>query len=591
VVNLIPPSPVQDGKILGSISGNYQTNMGLLGTSARIQGNQHGLVWTGILSYKMAKDYQNSHDGRVYGTGYRETDARFMIGLNRTWGYSFLNGSLFDDTQEIPDGSRDSITRQFTEQVSEADTYRPIVSYSVLNSYQITPIHQHIQHYRIYDQSNILLGEGNLKFSVGYQFNHRREYSHPELDDVPGLNLHLHTLTYDIKYNYNTPKDFEWTFGINGMYQKNDIHNSTDFIIPAYHLFDFGPFVFLKKDWNGFSFSGGIRYDSRSLESQEAFKSINPVTLFDYQVFNQDTLSGQRIFSSGKYNFSGLSGSLGISYELSKSVNIKGDISRGFRSPNISELSDNGIHPGTFSYQIGNSSFKPEFSFQEDIGFFWASDIFSGSLEFFHNSIQNYIYNQKLQSKKGGDSIIVSGVPTYKFQQTGAEIQGGEILIDLHPLHNLHFSNSLSLTYGSNTGQVPDSLKYLPFIPPLHSHSELKLDLKNVLQIWSKVYLSLGLDHYEPQYRFFKAYGTETATGGYNLISAGLGGTLSKANGKPFMNLYVEGTNLADIAYQSHLSRLKYFDNTNLPPGTKPGIFNLGRNISIKAVFPLYFKD
>ena len=100
---------------------------GLINGSFRLQGNQNGLVWGTVISDKEAKDYQNQHDGRVYATNFQEKDARAMIGLNKSWGYSYLNASLFDDEQAIPDGSRDSLTRQFTKQITDADTYRPIV--------------------------------------------------------------------------------------------------------------------------------------------------------------------------------------------------------------------------------------------------------------------------------------------------------------------------------------------------------------------------------------------------------------------------------------------------------------------------------
>ncbi len=591
VVNLIPPSPVPAGTISGALEGNYGSNAGLLGASGKFQGNHNGLVWTGIFSYKMAKNYQNVHDGRVFGTAYREADARITVGVNKTWGYSFLNASLFNDLQEIPDGSRDSLTRKFTQQITEEDLFRPIVSDQKLNSYQITPIHQSVQHYRIYNNANILIGKGNLKMSVGYQFNHRREFSHPQSPDIAGLNLHLHTFTYDFKYNYSSKYDIEWTLGLNGMYQKNDIANSSDFIIPNYHLLDFGPFIFFKKDSNRWSFSGGIRYDTRNLKSFEGYTKTNSSSGFDELVIGKDTLFAQKIFTANHPFFSGISGSFGISYELSKDLNLKADISRGFRAPNISELSDNGIHPGTYSYQIGNASFKPEFSLQEDIGLFWRGQFITGSMELFHNSIANYIYNQKLQSTKGGDSVIVGTIPTFKFEQTSASITGGELQVDIHPIPMIHFSNSVSLTYGTNQGVVSDSLKNLPFIPPAHTHSELKIEFSNPKNHLKNIYLSIGLDHYEPQYRYFAAYGTETSTSGYNLLSGGLGGTILGKGKKPLVNIYIEGKNLTNITYQSHLSRLKYFDQPNLPPNITPGIFSEGRNLSIKAIFPIYLRN
>src|SRR6185312_7117228 len=174
VVNLLSPPPVAEGSILGSVTGVYGTNNGLLNGSFRLQGNQNGLVWGTIISTKAAKDYQNAHDGRVYGTNFLERDARAMIGLNKSWGYSYLNFSAFDDRQAIPDGSRDSLTRQFTKQVSEADNFRPVVSASELNSYSLSPLYQHVELYRIYNNNNFALGSGNLIVNLGYQFSHRR---------------------------------------------------------------------------------------------------------------------------------------------------------------------------------------------------------------------------------------------------------------------------------------------------------------------------------------------------------------------------------------------------------------------------------
>src|SRR5580658_4460644 len=167
VVNLLTPPPVPDGKILGYASGIYGTNNGLINGSLRLQGSRNGLIWGTQFSEKLAKDYQDQHDGRVYATNFNEKDARAMIGLNKAWGYSYLNASLFDDLQAIPDGSRDSLTRKFTYQITDADTSRPIVPGSALNSYSIPTLHQHVQLYRIYDASSFALGNGSLLVNLG----------------------------------------------------------------------------------------------------------------------------------------------------------------------------------------------------------------------------------------------------------------------------------------------------------------------------------------------------------------------------------------------------------------------------------------
>ena len=69
-------------------------------------------------------------------------------------------------------------------------------------------------------------------------------------------------------------------------------------------------------------------------------------------------------------------------------------------------------------------------------------------------------------------------------------------------------------------------------------------------------------------------------------MSAGIGGNLVNAAGKKIIELFIEGTNLGNVNYQSNMSRLKYFDNPTVPAGVQPGIFNMGRNISFKVVVP-----
>jgi iron complex outermembrane receptor protein len=593
VVNLLSPPPVPDGKILGSVTGNYGTNNGLYSGSFRLQGNNNGLVWGTIISAKEAKDYQNDHDGRVYGTGFREKDARLMIGLNKSWGYSYLNASVFDDQQEIPDGSRDSLTRKFTQQITDEDASRPVVPESVLNSYGITPLHQHVQLYRIYNNSNFSLGGGNLMVNLGYQFSHRREYTHPTEPDIAGLNLHLSTYTYDVKYNFNIGNDFETTVGVNGQYQNNSIGDATDFPIPAYHQFDVGPFFIIKKSFGKLDLEGGARFDSRSFTGQAAY--IDTTRAFYPSLYTgpnpTTTPNVTQQFAALNKTFSGVTGSFGATYNFSDAFLVKANIARGFRAPSIAELSANGPDPGSQIYHVGDSNFKPEFNVQEDIGAFLTLPNVSASFELFNNNIQNYIYQQQLLNADGSPARNPS-FPLYTiftYVQSRARINGGEINLDLHPVSWLHFQNSVSLTYGTNLGnggKVPDSLKYLPFIPPLHTHSELRGTFAKGFGSFRSVYGFLGFDHYNEQNRFFSAYGTETYTAGYNLLSAGFGGNIVNAAGNTVLKIFIEGTNLGNVNYQSNMSRLKYFDNPNVPAGVQPGIFNMGRNISFKVVLP-----
>ncbi|HVT85546.1 MAG TPA: TonB-dependent receptor [Chitinophagaceae bacterium] len=601
VVNLIPYQPAPQGKIRGDILGEYQTNNGMFGGSAMLSGTKKGFEWMGRISHKQATNYQDKYDGRVFNTAFKETDASASFGLHGNWGYSHLNFIVFNDLQEIPDGSRDSATGKFTKQITEDDLFRPIVTDEELKSYKITVLHQHVQHYRIYSSNSFTVGKGRLLVNLGFQRSIRREFSHPEIpyQDVAGLFLQLNTYSYDIKYNLPEMNGWDLTAGLNGMYQANNVTKGTEFVIPSYHQFDVGPFLLLRKTFDKLDFAGGLRFDSRSFTNKELYTKPDPVSGFDTPVYGADTVGADHPFYNYSHTFTGFSSSIGATYNFNKKFSVKLNIANGYRAPNISEISANGVHPGTNIYQIGNPAFKPEFSFQQDLGFAYSSSKLVVNFSIFNNQITNYIYNQRLQSVNGGDSVIVAGNQTYEFQQGKADLYGGELSIDIHPIPSLHFENSLSAVYARNKSAnaklSPDSSRYLPFIPPFHGISELRYDFNSKAKHIVDGFVKVQLSYTAAQNRVYLTDNTETPTPGYTLFNAGIGAGFTDKKGKTIFNISVMGNNLFDVAYQDHLSRLKYFTWTTasgyVVPGPKGtyGIYNMGRNIQFKIDFPLDF--
>jgi iron complex outermembrane receptor protein len=595
VVNILPSHPVAEGRVLGSLTTNYQSNNGLYAGSVAFAGNMKGFSWSGRGTHKDATNYQDKIDGRVYGTGFHETDINVTAGLDKSWGFSHFSFSLFDDLQEIPDGSRDSATRKFTKQISDSDSFRLIASNSELNSYRIATLHQHVQHYKIYSINSFSLGNaGKIGLNLSYQQNIRREFSHPENADIPGLYLFLQTLTYDVKYYIPEVNGWETAIGINGMVQDNR-NKGTEFIIPDYNLFDLGPFAFIKKAFNKLDISGGLRYDMRSFHNDELYLASEPGTGFDKPAKKSD-INVRKEFSSYSHTFSGASGSVGATYNFTDAFLLKANIARGYRAPNISEIAANGVHPGTNIYQIGNPDFKPEFSLQEDLGFFFSSAHVSLSAEIFNNDITNYIYNQKLIGRNGLDSTIVQGNQTFKFVSAHAQLFGGEFNIDVHPhpLDWLHFENAVSLVYAMNKGgngiQLNREDKYLPFIPPFHTRSELRANFSGKKHRFSNCYIKVEMEYYARQDRVLFANNTESPTPSYTLFNGGLGGDVLGKSGKILFSAHILGSNLWDAAYQSHLSRLKYFEPYPGNLNGHSGIYNMGRNISLKVIIPFSLK-
>src|SRR5690606_22833268 len=153
-ISLFPYIPKSnDGKLHGKYTSEYQTNNNLIGNGLRLDYSDEKWLFALNGSYRMAKNYRNPIDGRVYLTNYNVTNLSALAGYKTKKGYTHLNFTLYDNHQAIPDGSRDSISRKFTKQVLDDDDdilNRPIVSDKELNSYKIPVLAQHIQHYRAY---------------------------------------------------------------------------------------------------------------------------------------------------------------------------------------------------------------------------------------------------------------------------------------------------------------------------------------------------------------------------------------------------------------------------------------------------------
>ena len=590
VVNLIPTQPAPEGKIIGDISSEYHTNNGQFGNTAMLGGTQHGWEWMGRLSDKEATNYQNKADGRVYGTSFKERDVTAYLGKHGNWGYSHLSFSLFDDKQKIPDGSRDSASGRFTKQVTEDDAFRPIVSDGELTSYNITGTYQRVQHYRLYSNSSFILGNSRLAINLAYQNSHRREFAHPERLDIPGLDLNLHTYNYDVKFYFPEQHNWNLSAGVNGMYQTNDVTEGTDFIIPSYHQFDVGPFFYAKKTIDKWDISGGVRYDIRSFTNQALYTTTDTATGFDIAYKGAVSSTDVPAFAAYHHVYSGTSGSLGFTYNVNDHITFKANVAKGFRAPNISEISADGVHPGTNIYQIGSTAFKPETSVQEDIGFVYSSRVVVVNVSLFNNNLSHYIFNQKLSGADGGDSVIVEGNETFKFQQGKAQLYGGEMNVDFHIIKALHFENSVSAVYGNNkaTGDIKinDSSKYLPLIPPFHGVSELRYDFASRQHHLVNGFIKAQLVYYAKQNRVYLTDNTETPTAGYTLFNAGAGCGFTNGKGKTLFTLYVMGDNLFNASYYDHLSRLKYFTSDYNPT---LGIHNMARNLSFKIDVPLSF--
>ena len=133
----------------------------------------------------------------------------------------------------------------------------------------------------------------------------------------------------------------------------------------------------------------------------------------------------------------------------------------------------------------------------------------------FYNKINNYIF-----LTPNGNSI--DGNPVFVYLQNNAQLYGGEFGLHIHPhpLDWLHLESSFETVTGKQNNK-----NYLPLIPANALSNTLRMEFqtKNI----SKAYAFLKL---KSTFKQNNVSIFETNSEGYNILSAGFGGSFKVFN-------------------------------------------------------------
>ena len=549
-VVIFRPSPMRpEGTMGGTAEAGFQTNSGLWNYSLDFSGNKKGFTWDARFSQKAAHAYKNRLDGYVPGSQFSEQAFRVAAGINRAWGYSRLIYSFYHLMPGIIEGERDK----------ETGTLEAPTGWRGRDYGRILPF-QHIHHTKVVLDNKVMLGENSLQAIIGYQQNRRKEYEESASDY--GLYFQQHTLTYDLRYTITELQGWKLAAGVGGMYQRS-LNKGDEYLIPAYHLFDIGAYLTGSRHWDHFVLSGGLRFDHRGIHSHELYED------------------GEMRFESFRRRWNAVTGSIGTVWKAAKGMNVRLNLSRGFRAPNLAELGSNGVHEGTMRYEVGNSLLKAENSMQADLGMDLKNKYVYVQAALFLNRINNYIFSQRTGE-------MSDGLPVYRYTSGDARLWGFELGVDFHPVHSLHLENTFSYVNAVQLHQ-PAVSKYLPQTPAPRLRSEVKWELTHEpCKIFrgnaslQNAFLAFGVESFFRQNHVLLADETETPTPFYCLLDISAGTEIHLKH-KKFAEIFLCVDNLLDRAYQSHLSRLKYAD-VNVLTG-RVGVFNPGRNFSMRLVF------
>jgi len=561
----------------------YHTNDGYLGTSLNIAGNHNGFVWGLQASGEAAHSYSNPKDGYVWGTAWNQVNARLTLGINRNWGYSRLTLSALHRRIELPDGNRDSTGRFMFDTRHDGRVYPNI---SDFQSYSADIASDKVlEEYQTWWQNSINVGKGRIGFDIGFA---RSVHHDIDTGTVGSSNLLLGDIPFNLKYQIAGEKSgLKLTTGINGMYEFH--HNgeappapyTPNYSIPNYTNFESGGYVIIEKNYKNLTLSGGLRFDRTNFVGDPM--SLNS----DGNIVPAGTPGSTVQFTGFNNTYSGPSGSIGASYQLPNDNYVKLNISKSYRAPAINELTSNGLNIGSNLVELGNIHLKAEEGYQVDFAYGYDGKNVSLEADGFYNRINNFIFSGRTDSLSGG-------FPIYQYVSTNtAIIEGVSGFLNIHPATAkwLEVDNGFTYIY-SHIANSPDSTQHLPYMPAPHLHSEVKLRLNNGRNsVLKGTYLKFGLQHDWAQNTVYSAFYTELPSAQYTLFNAGLGTNfVNPKTGKTICSFYVNCNNLTDVAYADHLNLAQYFYGINGTPVTvtqqNQGVYNMGRNVSFKIVFP-----
>lgn len=390
---------------------------------------------------------------------------------------------------------------------------------------------QEIDNHILSLNQKVYFKDSKLEADLGYSYNNRKEL---EAIDEFALYMKLKTANYNVKYYLPKIKNIETIVGVQGMHQSNE-NFGEELLIPNAITNDIGAFATLNFEKNQHSVIAGLRFDNRKI---------------DTVTHGEEGEEGY--FEAINKKFQSFNAALGYKTEWNSKFTSRINIASGFRAPNLSELTSNGVHEGSNRYEIGNSNLKNEQNFQVDLNLEYKSEHFEVFTNGFYNHINNYIFISPT-----GDVLEDNFV--YDYEQSNAYLFGGEAGIHFHPhpFDWLHFTSSFESVTGKQSND-----NYLPLIPANQWKNNIRGEFN--IQNWlSKGFASLQVNHTLAQNNI-SAF--DTNTNDYTLINIGFGGTVKF--GKSTVDLNLNANNLLDKTFINHLSRLK-----------ADGIPNMGRNI------------
>lgn len=405
-------------KFAGQVNLFGRTNNESIGSSVRLTGRngkfwyKANATWMDYADYKVPADsieyysyWIKLKDQRLRNTAGREMDGNLMLGYaGDRWTTSFRIADV-------------NAKAGFFANAHGLEVRLSDIDYDSSRRDIDLPYHT-VNHFWVSNHTDWNWADGMLEGNFAYQNNRQRELAEPVSHGympIPTNTLERsftkQTFSANVKAMQQMGKH-DLQAGGNVEYQRNR-QGGWGFILPDFEQLTFG--VFAMDKWNlsdKLSLTAGARFDRGSVRIHSyhdwyktPLKASTSDSPMDGTVLQGTVQQGDSTYMERSANlrrsYNSFTWSVGVNRMLGDWV-LKLNVGKSFRIPIAKELGMDGVNYNLFRYEKGNTSLKPEESYQVDAGIVCEKGVLSMQLTPYLNYFPNYIYlNPTPQYKEG----------------------------------------------------------------------------------------------------------------------------------------------------------------------------------------------
>ncbi|WP_125255151.1 TonB-dependent receptor domain-containing protein [Brevundimonas fluminis] len=317
-------------------------------------------------------------------------------------------------------------------------------------------------------------------------------------------------------------RGWDGAIGVQGLKRDFDAQGDEAYV-PATDISELGVYTLQRLDYGGWGLEGGLRFDSREL----------------------DSVAGTRDFST-------VSGSIGAYFKPTDALFLGLSVSRNGRAPTEAELFADGPHVATRAYEVGDADLGEEEVTSLEGALHWDRGPFTVDLHVF-----NADYDGFIDLVPTGVEDVDSELEIFQYVQTDATFRGLEVELAYRAWER--GTDSLTLELGYDTVRGETDLGPPARIPPWSLSGRAELE-------WGPWTVRGQVRHVGEQTR---VAAFELPTDAYTTADLYVGWS-PREDG---LILFAEARNLTDEEVREHTSFLK-----DLAPSP-------GRNLRVGAAY------